>query len=154
GELIALVPANRKKQFISPRGLQPSGSIEPAQERSAAHRTHCPQSWLPHSMFFIFQRRAHSFMLLMTSIISRPLSVRVYSLFRGKAAPSIFFSTSPSPSSSLSRAERTFWVIPARQAFNSENRLVCPSPLYSSSSMSMVHFLAIYFTVWFTVHPS
>ena len=87
-------------------------------------------------------------------MISSPLSVKTYSLFTGKDLSSTLFSISPSLFSSFSRAESTFWVMPSRQFFSSEKRLVCLSPLYNSKRISRVHFFAIYFTVWLTVHPS
>ena len=74
-------------------------------------------------MFVIFHLSAHLFMSLTMLMISRPLSVRVYSLFTGKDVLSTLFSMSPSFSSSFSRAESTFWVMPPRQHFSSEKRL-------------------------------
>ncbi len=93
------------------------------------YSTQTLQSCLPQGMLSIFHFSAQRLMPRIRSTISRPLSVRVYSALTGNAVASTFRVRIPSSSSSFSRSERTFGVIPSRESRSSENRRVFPSPL-------------------------
>jgi len=109
--------------------LAGAGPGFPLKFPNCLHSTHSLQSWQPHSMFVIFHLSAHRFISLTMLMISRPLSVRVYSLFTGKDELSTLFSMSPSFSSSFQPGREHLLSDAVQAVFSSEKAPGVPCSL-------------------------